>query len=318
MYSDGVFMTDPVTSENILLLSEKQKTLSEMRLCEIADLAEDAAQTAVSLFSEGYDVYEVLSLISEGILLSYTESTCPSEPLFKFHANCIERLADITDRAAFSKLLCEKLLNMGVGVSESLFLPKVISGERITYVKNALADEAFDVFSQDFNEPRVVYSKNFSEAVRAVAKDECQYCLLPLEERGGARIFSTSELIFREDLKINSVTPVFGFDGNTDMKYALISKHFSVPEICSDDDRYLEIRLSTDSSIPLSDLFVAADCLSVSLYRINTVSYITEDGKEPHYSIVFRDEGGDFSAMLAFLTLFSGAYTPIGIYKNLE
>ena len=33
---------------------------------------------------------------------------------------------------------------------------------------------------------------------------------------------------------------------------------------------------------------------------------------------VFKDEGKDFSPLLVFLTMFTEAYTAIGIYKNLE
>ena len=185
-------------------------------------------------------------------------------------------------------------------------------------MKNPLADEAFDVFSQDFDDPRVRYSKTLNEAARAVSSGEVEYALLPLEEKGGARLSSIAAIMFREDLKINSVTPVFGFEGLADMKYALVAKHFSIPEQLPDDDRYLEIRLRTDSSVPLSELFLTADMMGVSLYRVNTISFDTDDGPIPYYSIVFRDGEKDFSSLLVYLTLFSGSYTPVGIYKNLE
>ena len=141
---------------------------------------------------------------------------------------------------------------------------------------------------------------------------------MPLEERGGARLAAVAELLFREDLKINSVTPVFGFEGLADMKYALVSKHFTVPDIFPDDDRYLEIRIKADSNVSVSELFSAAESLDSYLYRINTLTFTTEDGEAQYYSVVFRDDGKDFSPLLVYLTLFSGAYTPIGIYKNLE
>ena len=162
------------------------------------------------------------------------------------------------------------------------------------------------------------YSKTLAETARAVNLSEYQYALLPLEEKGGARIPATAELIFREDLKINSVTPVFGFEGLADMKYALVSKHFTVPDVKPDDDRYLEIRLRTDSSIPLPELLLASSALGASIYRVNTISFDTQDGQLQHYSVVFKDEGKDFSALLIFLTLFAGNYTAVGIYKNLE
>ena len=151
-----------------------------------------------------------------------------------------------------------------------------------------------------------------------VSSSECEYCLLPLEERGGSRLSSIAALLFSEDLKINAVIPVFGLDGMADMKYALVAKHFSVPTIENDDDRYLEIRLRADGETQLTELFSVAALFGSQIYRINTISFDTEDGTIPHYSLVFREEGRDFSLMLLYLTLFSGAYLPIGIYKNLE
>ena len=98
----------------------------------------------------------------------------------------------------------------------------------------------------------------------------------------------------------------------------MVSKGFKLPEILEDDDRYLEIRLRQDSSISLSSLFLAAEILGASVYRINTVSFDTEEGQIAHYTVVFKDEGKDFSPLLVFLTMFTEAYTAIGIYKNLE
>ena len=119
-------------------------------------------------------------------------------------------------------------------------------------------------------------------------------------------------------MKIASVTPVFGFDGMADVKYALVSKRFKIPEVAVDDDRYLEIRLRSDGQLSLSHLFSAAEMLGASVYRINTVRFDSEEGGFTYYTIVFKDVECDFSVLLVFLTLFAGSYTAIGIYKNLE
>ena len=86
----------------------------------------------------------------------------------------------------------------------------------------------------------------------------------------------------------------------------------------SDDDRYLEILLRADSSVTLSELLLAGDYLGTKIYRANTITLENEDGKAQYYSVVFKDEGEAFTSLLIYLTLFSGAYTPIGIYTNLE
>ena len=318
MVKDGVFLANDVTISNIAKISDKQSAIEEQRICELSELASAAIEYAVEMVNDGYGVYEILATISEG--LSDSPITLHNNALPENSERIISylKMTNAHDRIIFSEMFTERMRYTGVNISESDFLPSDSGDETFTYVKNPLADEAYDVFSQDFDDPRIKYSESLSEAAKAVSRGDFEYALLPLEERGGARLAAVAALLFREDLKINSVTPVFGSEGLVDMKYALVSKHFTVPKFVADDDRYLEIRLRADLSIPLSELFSAADTLGLSLYRVNTIYFDTEDGAIAHYSIVFRDEGKDFSALLVYLTLFSGAYTPVGIYKNLE
>ncbi len=315
---DGLFFENEVTVSNLKLIAKEQSKLEEKRICEISELAYAAAQTAKQMLHEGYTVYEVLSLISEGVFTFHEE---PHEArLVENTSKLFEyiRLTNIYDKVIFSELFVKKLRDFGFEIREEDFLFSKKGNESITYVKNSLADEAYDVFTQDFSDPRVKYSRTLKEAVRAVTSDEVEYCLLPLEERGGSRISATAELIFFDDLKINSVTPVFGFEGLAEMKYALVSKHFTIPEFADGDDRYLEIRLRVDSSLSLSEIFLAADTLGATIYRVNGVDFSSEEGPVPHYSVVLKSDKSDFCNMIVFLTLFAGAYTPVGIYKNLE
>lgn len=318
MNREGVFTFDDVTAENIQKLSIEQSLAEEKRICEVSAPARDAALLASDMLREGYGIYEALSVISEGIIIP--EPSVHEYALRQNNFRLIEYLRSNCkyDKIVFTELFRDMIAQNGIIISESDFLKTSSGAETFTYVRNSLADEAYDVFAEEFFDPRVKYSNSLSEAARAVSSGEFEYALLPLEERGGARLASVAELLFKEDLKINSVTPVFGFEGLADMKYALVSKHFSVPEVKEDDDRYLEIRLRVDSSISLSELFSAADAFGISLYRVNTISFDTEDGAAQYYSVVFRDEGKDFTLLLIYLTLFSGAYTPIGLYKNLE
>ena len=318
MNKDGVFTFDDVTAENIQKLSIEQSVAEEKRICEVSVPARDAASFASDMLRDGYGIYEVLSVVSEGLFMP--EPSVHKYSLDENYHRLIEYLKSNYkyDKIVFTEMFRDMLIQKGIIISESDFLKTSSGAESFTYVRNSLADEAYDVFAEEFLDPRVKYSNSLSEAARGVSSGEFEYALLPLEEKGGARLASVAELLFKEDLKINSVTPVFGFEGLADMKYALVSKHFSVPEVKEDDDRYLEIRLRVDSSISLSELFSAADAFGISLYRVNTISFDTEDGITQYYSIVFRDEGKDFTLLLIYLTLFSGAYTPIGLYKNLE
>lgn len=318
MYKDGIFVFDNVTSANLSELTLKHSVICERRICEISDLANEIVFAMSDMIDDGYGMYEMLSIISEGSFPWSSDVNISSLPQNSKRIENSIKLLSSQDKAILSDLVTDKLKEKGYDINERDFLPEESGDERITYVKNVLSDEAFDVFSQELSEPRVMYSSSFSDAVRAVSSGTCEYCLLPLEERGGARLAAVAELLFKEDLRINSVTPVFGPEGAVDMKYALVSKHFTVPEINDGDDRYLELRIRGDNAIEISELLAAADTLNIKPYRINTISFETEDGYSPYYSIVFKDDGKDFSPFLFFLTLFAGDYTTVGIYKNLE
>ena len=318
MNIDGSFVENGITADNLSVISERQSELCELRICELTSLAYDAAELIFDMLNSGYGLYEALSVLSEGVL--FPDKKLHQGYLSENYLRLLSHLGSVAamDKVVFSEFLSSELLKRNVRLSELDFLIDIHGSEMIGYVKNPLADEAFDVFSQQLNDPRVKYYKSLQEAGRAVSLGDCEYAILPLEEKGGSRLSSVLELLFKEDLKINSVTPVFGYDGNADVKYALVSKHFKIPSLEEGDDRYLEIRLRADASIPLSELLFASDSLGAKLYRINTISFDTDDGQIPFYSIVFRDEGGDFSSLLLYLTLFSGVYTTVGIYKNLE
>ena len=317
MLLDGVYLKNEATEYNMKTLSDTQARLMEQRICELAELAEDAAVAASELLAEGCGVYEILGILSDGVYLSPADvhSHAMAENISRLHSYAAS--VESKDKAVLAELLVMRLSEHGITLTESDFLPQGSGDETFVYVKNRLADEAYDVFSQDFADPHLRYETSLRDAARAVSQGRAEYCLLPLEEHGGARLPSVAALLFAEDLKICSVTPVFGFDGSADMKYALASRHFNVPDVSSDDDRYLEIRISASSS-DLAELFSAASHLDTTVYRVNTVTFDTEDGEVQYYTAVFRRGGADFCTLLTYLTLFCPSYTAVGIYNNLE
>ena len=268
--------------------------------------------------SSDFGIYELLGFISEGVSFS---DFCEHGFALPKNASKIKGYLNslsVYDRAVFSDLFLKKLREVGISVSEKAFLPDGNGDLSVVYVKNRLSDEAYDVFADMLVDSTVSYAESFRDAALAVAEGKKEYCILPLEENDGARLATIAALLYKHDLKISSVTPVFGIDGSADVKYALVSKHFSIPTVNPDDDRYLEIRLRADGSLTLSELFSASDMLGATVYRINTVKFKSDEGDIPYYTIVFRDEENDFSNLLVFLTLFAGGYTAVGIYKNLE
>ena len=316
--SENLSADKNINADNLTALYQKASVLSERRILELHDIATSTAEVIFEMLSQDYGIYEALSFAAEELL--FGEST-PHESFMPENAALIRSYLDLNgafDKCAFAKLLVEALADKGVYLKEESFFESFVREENIAFVKNQLASEAYDVFAVGFKNPHLKYAKDLRYAVKMLVNGEVGYCILPLEEEGGVRLSSVSEILFRDDLKISSVTPVFGVLGNADMKYALVSKAVDVPEIEDGDDRYLEIRIKKDDGGTFKDLIAASGAFGVEIYRINTISFKTEDGDVPYYSLVFKKDAGDFLLMLLYLTLFVEDFTPIGIYKNLE
>ena len=317
MLSDEFFSPSEITTSNISSLSTDQALISERRICEIAELADEAVRFSLELAEVGVDSFDTLSVIADGY--PSVEFGLPENAL-KDNSKRLEYILSsfsVMDKAHFADIYTELLAKAGKKLNEGVFLPEVLTEETFVYVKNMYADEAYDVFSQEFSDPRVRYAGSLREAVKMVSDKEVSYCILPLEE-GGARLSSVTELLYRSELKINSVIPVFGMDADADVKYALVSRNFNIPKRDKGDDRYLEIRIPTDSGVGLSDILFACCSYGVNVYRVNTLTFKTLGEQKGYYSVVFCGEDVDFTALLVFLTLFVPEYTAVGIYKNLE
>ena len=319
MLEDYVFEPQAVTLENLSYLSREQSALAEQRILEISDIASDAASLSLELFSLGLGAIEILTYISSGA--QFGELPSHDSPLLENLSGISSYLGSLReyDKAIFAESYLKRMLDRGIALGEESFLsPTVLDRGLVTYVRNSYSDEAYDVLSEPLDDARVRYSKDFRECARAVSEGDADFCILPLEERGGARLQVVEQLLYRYDLKINSVTPVFGPDGNADVKYALISKGFTIHPFAEGDDRYLEVRLPETSAADIGALLGAAAHFGMTLYRVNTVLYDGEGGASPHFSLVMRDEGRTFTALLTYLTLFLPEYIAVGMYKNLE
>lgn len=318
LYMEEGFSPDAVTAQNLLLLAKEQSITQERRICELAELADAALDGAIAMLGEEWriqDVYSWISSVATGFV---------SEPHPSILREDVPRigvwLAALCgcDKAIFADLLLRAAAQRSIAIGEVDFIPAVSAKETIAYVRNAYADEAFEVFSQEFSDPRVRYVTSFKEAVKAVCDGDAGFCLLPLEEQGGGRLPSVETLLFHNDLKIASVTPVYGFEGNAELSYGLISRAPRIAPFSSEDDRYLEIRLPTDGELSLADLCLAAAMYDYAVYRVNTATHRIAGVATSFYTVVLKTEGRTFLPLLSYLTLFSSDYTPIGLYKNLE
>ena len=226
-----VFSINSASLSNLNSIAKDESRGFELRLCELSFMADNIANQLKELIADGMSISDVLSLLAEE--LSFVDCDIPSDVIEEASGGvrAFMRQLNSADKANFAVLLREKLSKIGICVNEGDFLPEAKTDETFVFVKNYLADEAFDVFSQEFDDPRISYADSFKDACVSVADEKYGYCILPFEEKASVRIPSISRLVSDLDLKIIAITPVFGFEGTADMRYALIGRNFRIPDL---------------------------------------------------------------------------------------
>ncbi len=302
---------------NLDRLSEEYSIAGEQRLLELGDVASEIADRVVQLVADGLTLQEAVAFIGETLSVgTYPISAVTSSVAVPQVEKYVASLSAV-DRSALAQICVCALASRGLPVAERDFLRDDPMPETFTYVRNSFSDEAYDVFSSDFTDPRVRYASSFRECAALVSDGSVSYCLLPLEERGGVRLPTVTEIIYTNDFKINSVIPVFGPDGTADIKYALVSRSFTVSPRNGEDDRYLELRLDSSAST-VAQLMSALMYYGMGIFRMNTFTPRAYGESETHLSLVVRDGDMGFTPLLVYLTLWGIDFTPVGMYKNLE
>ncbi len=318
MQDSGLVFSDAVLS-NIEEIKTNRKRWFDIGVCEIAQLADEAAEYLAELQSlAGAETEDIIDILGEELSSARDGECRVFERGRFFDTEAYFSVSDSVEQAIFSAILLEKLEGLKISLSEVELLKSRPCDESFTYLKNSLSDEAYDVFSQEFEDPRVAYSDSFKAAASAASDKKVGYCILPFEEKGGGRAAGFLNLIFAHDLKIVAVTSVLGFDGNADVKYALLSSEFNIPDYEPGDDRYLEFLLPQSESVELGSVMTAANVLAASVYRVNTVTLDSDEEIRNYYHLVLKTQEKSFSVILIYLSLFCRGYIPIGLYKNLE
>lgn len=317
MDDEIMFSPSRVTYSNLDLLAKEQGKLHEAAICEMSFAARSVAGSWVDQINDGMSINELVSALSEEILFPPAEPSADTPDFTVDSVRAFIKQQNEIGKAVFAERLVYELSELGVSVGEASYLDTEAQPQTFAYVKNSLSDEAFDVFSQEFSDPRVVYVQSFKEACMAVVDRMVGYCILPFEEKGGARIPTISALVSSLDLKIIAITPVFGFEGTAGMKYALVGRSFIIPDREDTTDRYFELTVSCNSGVSLGEILGVAEYMSLSVYRVYTV--VSDDFEsDAWFTLILKDGGTTFANFLTYLSLFVGEYEPTGIYKNIE
>lgn len=320
MFDSDLNLTIPdAIQENIADIDREFNQSIALSVSELSSLAEELSSYISELLSLDVTPLDSLLAMRDDIERLFTEDAETTDSVFPssvFHT--LQSIKE-NERAIFIDLLLEKLRESGVRLREEDFLLAGEAAPLFAYVKNTLADEAYDVITENVTDAKVRYVPSFSEGVKLLLNGDVGFCLLPIEEKGALRLPTVENLLFSEQLKIRRIVPVFGMDGSADLKYALVSRSAYIEPYQKEDDRYLELHIPHKTEqFSLSSFLFATGLHGMTLYRIHTVSIDRGGEREDYLSIVLKSQGESFVPMLSYLTLFCDRYSVVGIYKNLE
>lgn len=183
---------------------------------------------------------------------------------------------------------------------------------RIAYVKNKQNDDAFGAFSQSISDTRAFYASTFTDCCEAVVDNKCEYCILPIENSEGGRLYSFYSLIDKYELRICHTVRIGGAETEGAL-YALAAKNLTEPDACADALRF-EFTVVSESNEYISDIIKALHHLECALHSLDTQPVEYDNQKQ---KCIFSVDvpSGALIPLLLYLANEHPAYTPIGVYK---
>ena len=309
------YSPEDIILSNLKETSARHACVFEQELAHLAELAKELIEPTA-------DATELLSSLPD----FHLSDDAPSDPnhLPQNH-KVLHQLGKI-HAVEKRTLLCDEirklLQNAGIDFSSAYFtendLKRASPHIRIAYQKNSLTDLAFLQFSKLFDAPHAVYFQSFSAACENVFQEDCDYCILPIENNSEGRLIGFTKLIDRFTLHIASISDVTGTDSTRCTRFALISKNLSFSPLPNKTfSPFLEIAFSPDRENGTTDLLLAAQLCGLSLYRMDSIPD-TENENNLLFHTVFRvTDSSKLPTFLLYLSMEVPQHRTVGIYTHL-
>ncbi len=309
------YSPEDVIAKNLAETSEHQDRLAEQELAHLREWAE-------VIVADGGQFPDFIESLPEH-RIPRTVPTAKALAVNTAKLTLRHRLQHIWKSVFLCAEIGERLQQDRDRLLESFFsdneeLPED-ARDRIAYQRNSYADSAYLIFAEQLTSPRVLYSHNFQTVCEEVYNQNCEYCILPLENSTEGPLNSFFRLIERFELKIAATCDIPTTDGSRTTKFALLRRNLSpLYATVSNQNRLFEFSLPSEDSLQPSDVLYAAECCGLRLCRHASGMRRTNDTELRSDSFVIGADGGDLFTFLLFLAMEAPNYTPIGLYPHLD
>ncbi len=301
-----------IIDDNLALLDSEAASLTERRLCQLAEraalLKNDGLLDGAELPEGGFDALFAPTIWPEDV-------SAEARP-FLYEAARAQRIRDQLGVCRFLarslKGRRDPILQKLFGAGSDLALKRY---PRIAYVRNVYADFAFRSFSAALEHPAALYPGDFVAVCEEVYKGNADMCILPLDSSRDAKLISFYRLVDKYGLKSILTCSVVSSDQSVTTRYALLQKHMRIPgpqeypgkRIC------FEFRFVPDGQLSLAGLLLAAEDCRLPVEKIDAIP-LPDGGYS--YDILL-DGGEEWMAFALYLALAVPQAELIGIYPHL-
>ena len=288
--------------ENLRKIDSTVSRNLEKRVAHISEKAEIVDNIDNDEFREKYEW-----------LFSDRENSCFVLDENKSYVSAVKRAIDMFDRLKCVECLSpEKVSSVLNNRPDTDF-----ETDTVVYLKNSLADIAFNKFSKCLLDARVLYEESFAAVCEEVYYSRHPYCILPIENSEDGRLSGFGNMIRKYELKIVLTCNVESANGRV-TKFALLKRDIANVDCadCFNEGDYLEIGFHFGEENKLGAVLEAANFFGYSLNKVDSLPiYYSE--KEYYFDVVFEGKG-EISRFLFWLELEVPRYEIIGIYKHIE
>ena len=238
--------------------------------------------------------------------------SCQSEEEFIFEYNRVsfddifKGVSDNAQRATLLAYFCRSVYEYAAKKGspiepESFFETEAVEGNMVTYVKNAVSDEAYRVFERVLGEATVFYSESFASACEEVYYGRLPFCILPYENSTEGTLSGFGALMRKYELYKQCVYSCKSENGIT--KLALMSRAPCVLKSYEGKRMFLRVTFYTsEQKHALLEISAAAAALSLTLIKTESVP-LSFDSERYSEEITFSGEKSQIVPFLIYLAL---------------
>lgn len=219
--------------------------------------------------------------------------------------------------AKYCVFVCDETRKMSAAdfLPESVVVASDPQTARIAYQQNYHSDRAYSLFFRTVQyEVQAIYRPTTVSVCEEVYYGRCTHCILPIYSSTDGIFPTIAKLMDKYDLIINAACDVVMPDGDSVMRFALLSHELSLP---SSNTCYVQFNAVLPQSISLATFLLSCETVGASVAEMITLPLAYTMDKVS-YTIRLHISHKNLTALLMFLHSVLDNYSLEGIFQIIQ